>query len=241
MKSVKLHFVHGFLGAPSDWSQTLEFLPNSIDYELHNLWEKPWCLNTENAFQLWANDFLDGLSKNQKHILIGYSLGGRLLLYTLSALQPSFCEGLILISSNPKGLPPEQESERKAWLAQWVHLFQEGAWEDVVHEWNQQPIFEYDNNRPQREESSFSRSLLLGALENWGLHRQRDFSQPILASEVPVFYIHGALDHKYKAIGDGLEGVHMHDVPGGHSPLFSSPEYLASLIQQVVASAEALR
>ncbi|WP_233231459.1 alpha/beta fold hydrolase, partial [Silvanigrella aquatica] len=166
---ITLHFIHGFLGFSSDWDIFKEDFKkyNSVFYSISKYMTSS-NKQENSSFILWASNFNKSALKNkvnQKNILIGYSLGGRLALHTL--IESNRWDAAIIISANP-GL--KSESEKLARIANdnsWANRFQNENWNDVINAWNSQGVFSNMQNTLSREEKLFNKTEVVNILKEF--------------------------------------------------------------------------
>ena len=135
------HFYHGFLGEPCDWQEVVNQLEiqglKSENVVLHNLEAECAELNSV-SFSDWAqyqNNYLE--SRNLQKILVGYSMGGRLLMH----LKPSLFSKAFLIGSHPglsQGRDRRQDRDRY-----WAELLENGKANEWLETWNNQTSANY--------------------------------------------------------------------------------------------------
>lgn len=236
-------FLHGFLGRPSDWSQTAlhlkairpELKPLLVDY-----FSIP-ALAPQNNFDVWGQNFSQWVRNELgpgPHPLIGYSLGGRLALHALENSPDLFNHG-ILISTNP-GLASGAHETRSARVHAdeiWSRRFLTDSWNILIQDWNKQAVFNNSRSQPEsRLEVDYQRPLLAQALVNWSLGRQKDF-RPLLRKPRghSLTWVTGRLDLQAMSLQQEL----LADCPdldvrvieqAGHRILFDAPEALAQLL-----------
>ncbi len=246
MERVGIFFLHGFLGLPSDWRTTLEYLalPGQLNTYLVDYFNIPE-LNPKVQLEDWAaafNHFVEGKG-NQINYLVGYSQGGRLGLHAL-AQKPSLWKRSFFISTNPgfaddlQGFDESSEERSKRWLndTYWSEQFRVGAWQNVIKAWNAQPIFGKSVNESPREENHFSREMLSLALTQWSLAQQINMRKIIHEQVEHLTWIVGAKDKKYLKIGEELHQIvpaldyHVID-QASHRVLADNPGDLAKIIR----------
>jgi 2-succinyl-6-hydroxy-2,4-cyclohexadiene-1-carboxylate synthase len=143
-------------------------------------------------------------------ILLGYSMGGRIALY--SAFSGYF-RALILESASP-GLPIAAERARRlaADRALALRIEQKGI-EAFVNEWEQLPLFASQRSLPaevwqaQRRQRLANRAQgLANSLQGVGTGAQPALHTHLAELQIPVLVITGALDQKFCAIGREMVG-----------------------------------
>lgn len=239
--STKFIFVHGFLGLPSDWQAIQNHLRDHYQnpFESVNLWS--FAAQGATLSQLSAK--VAQLCEPGS-LVIGYSLGGRVLLH-LPGECLSKIAGMILISSHfgwcGEPSPTSDSSEERAVAAEkrvrleqdliWSQRFQSEAWDDVLKSWNDQPIFKNDHNRPQRLEKDFNRKLLAEVIDKASLARQEG---KINSGQIPwnkTLFLYGERDSKYSDLIKKWQTIQpkmaVAALPSGHYPLVNSARTIA--------------
>lgn len=178
MEKRPIRCLHGFLGLPSDWN----FFPGFCGEELYA---------SILPFHDWVFHFHK--KEQEKRLLLGYSLGGRLALHALTA-HPEHWLGAVVISAHP-GLPSKKiREERYAHDLRWADRFEQEPWEALMSDWNQQTIF---TSSVPRQEEDFDRKYLSAAMRTWSLGLQEDLTVAIKNLELPILWIAGAKDPKF--------------------------------------------
>lgn len=233
MGQLELHFFHGFLGVPSDWRAVIECLPENWSVSSHNILQDSHNLKKD-FFSEWARMKEFELSQNvSKKILIGYSLGGRLLYH----LQHEVYEKLILVASHP-GLLRER-SVRLSSDEEWVQKMKELSWADWLKAWNSQDVFSNDRLRPERLQDEKRCDQWAQVLKEWSLAKQVVMDSKIKNHRHKIFWGYGSEDIKFKKLrsrlSQSLEESHLFEIEGaGHGVLFDQPKALAQKIMEIV-------
>jgi 2-succinyl-6-hydroxy-2,4-cyclohexadiene-1-carboxylate synthase len=198
-----IHFLHGFLGKPSDWNfihdkkSTNKYIFHSIEDFMPNDPIK------EKYLQKWAVKFNDFIFKSSqfggdKNILVGYSLGGRLALHSLC--KNNNWKGAIIVSANP-GLTNENdklarlENDKK-----WARRFLEDDWSQLMHDWNAQGVFAGLNSTMHREEKQYDRKKLSQLMLEFSLAKQENLRDFIKQFKFPIHWLAGERDSKFVTI-----------------------------------------
>lgn len=172
---MKLYALHGFLGRPSDWQ---EILPDAVGVDL-----------IPAPFDKWAKQFNDTVEEGS--VLVGYSLGGRLAMHALIQ-NPKLWKGAVIISAKTgmkEGQEPRLANDRK-----WAKRFLNDPWDQLMHDWNSQPVFAADKVEMKRREEDYDRLALSVSLEQWSLGKQAYLEMRELP--MPIFWITGEKDPK---------------------------------------------
>src|SRR5262249_17776365 len=121
-------FLHGFWGQPSDWNDVLSRLPVSCDVWIPDLYEAG-PLPPHNISQ-WVEHFLEAIDQRAGEVqVVGYSMGGRLLLNALMR-EPGRFQRALVLSAYPV-LKGEEKAERTAWGQSWRKRFLEDPWSEL--------------------------------------------------------------------------------------------------------------
>ena len=160
--------VHGFLGLPSDW----DFLRDAgIDVDARTSGDIP----------------------SSGDVLLGYSMGGRLVLHAL--LNGARYRKAVIVSA---GLGVEGESERKARREAdeaWAARFEREDWDTLLLDWNAQAVF--GGHVQLRLEKDFDRPALATALREWSPAVLPAVADRLQEITIPVLWIAGERDRRY--------------------------------------------
>ena len=244
---LEIHFVHGFLGRKDDWDDVIRRLPFKAEIRVSSLIEDFETLFEEREeqgaqidsdrdfFNHWAQIKTKEL-KDSSHtkVLVGYSLGGRLLYH----IDPSLYDRLIVVASNP-GLDHGHKERLKRDQA-WVKLYDEVSSEVWLEEWNSQGVFANDVRRPHRKIEEQEHRKWLELLINLSVAKQRNFLHHGALDFSKLFWLYGANDQIYKLHAERLQKVmspaQIYEISGsGHGVLFDRPSELAHLIGEIVS------
>jgi 2-succinyl-6-hydroxy-2,4-cyclohexadiene-1-carboxylate synthase len=196
MKTLKTVALHGFLGRPTDWAALRLHCDHCPDlFSFAHL-----------SLEQWTEAFHSKMQKEMPErdkILVGYSLGGRLGLHALIRDTAQW-KGAIIISAHPGLASLEERVLRLKKDLQWAHRFQQGAWEEVLREWNEQSVLATSGISLPRKEEEFGRKRLAQALTHWSLGRQVNLREAIHRLSLPILWIVGERDLIYVKIAQEL-------------------------------------
>lgn len=245
MKQV-IYALHGFLGVSTDWQSVQKIIQSEKpdwSFVAVDLFQTPE-LSPAYNFDKWTQNFYRWLYQyeadhfpNQeiKRTIAGYSLGGRLALHVVNA-QPDAWSGAVFLSTNP-GLSNEAEKmQRLESDKKWSEKFLKQSFQETLIEWNNQGVLK-DSFEPSRQESSYQKSDLAGALLNWSLARQRDFRTLIDLWHIRQLWIAGEKDSKFCEILKTLPQTN--EIQGwvvegaSHRLIFEAPEEVAHFLIRV--------
>lgn len=183
------------------------------------------------------NPHLDNL-QNLQSTLVGYSMGGRIAL-NLAAQNPAGFSKLILIGAHP-GLTEDEKPARRAFEKEWMRSFSCLPYETALRLWYEQSLFERLRAHPSFD-AMFQRRLKFPSpyenLTRYSLCEQPNYF--IQLPPVPILYLYGEHDHKYKNIAHHLKEKHPHiqiqQVPNsGHAVPTEAPNQLKAIIHNAM-------
>lgn len=182
----------------------------------------------------WGNWFNSRLSPD-RHVVVGYSLGGRLALHALID-NPTAYQGAVVISSHPGLTSTLERAMRKESDALLAKQFLTKPWDQLMKNWNRQSVFESDFPL-KRNEKECDRTALYRALMQWSLGEQEDLRKPISQLDVPILWIAGEKDAKYRKIAEEMSFYHplskIWIAPqGGHRVHCTNQESLVNCIKE---------
>ena len=234
MENVELHFFHGFLGQPSDWSGVVECVGRKA--VCHNLSEDIIRLGDEISFSAWTRLKQAELSTiKARKILIGYSLGGRLAMH----LDPDSYDQLILLGAHPGLL--EGHEVRLAQDLSWIEKFHSMTTPHWLAAWNAQPVFANYVVPMNRVYKSGEIENQLKALDHFSLGRQEEKWHKLSSLKAKVHWGCGENDKKFLKMQDQLSRClgqdYVFTIPGaGHRVMFDNPQAVAEKIKEVATS-----
>jgi 2-succinyl-6-hydroxy-2,4-cyclohexadiene-1-carboxylate synthase len=243
-----LVMLHGFTGSAASWGNILDTLAArglrviALDLPGHGKSSVP---NDPRryAIERCQQDILAALQELGVHkgraILLGYSMGGRIALYTAFS---GFFRALILESASP-GLadPTEREQRRVSDEALAAGIERDGIAAFVDH-WENLPLFASQKSLPLERREELHRQRLQNnaaglaqSLRGIGTGVQPSLHAQLPNLHVPVLLITGELDTKFTAIArqmaQALPRAQLRIIPGaGHTVHLEQPQEFASLV-----------
>lgn len=223
MTRKKLFALHGNLGTIDDW----KFL-NGSDLLAVDLWD-----HSEKPFPEMAA-YLANLAAEEKPLLLGYSMGGRIALDTLMR-YPARWRGGVILSAHP-GLPGvEERIARRVSDQVWAQLVQKLKWGDFLQMWDRQPALQGGEYLNDRQTLASRSGEIARAFENWSLGCQEDLRPLIAKCRLPILWVTGEKDEKFSALAQEMAQLNPNidhwTISGcGHRVHFENPEAVANLI-----------
>ncbi len=194
--------LHGAVGAASDWRSFASGLAkHGISTRAVDLWRFLQCESVsmpEFGKRLNA-DATGEVSRSQRRILIGYSMGGRLALHAL--LEGGPWDGAVIISANPGLRDTQEAAERRSQDAQWATRALTESWSDFLSAWSTQPILG-GSLRDEREDKKLiqRRREIARSFVDWSVGNQQSLWDRLPEIKIPVLWIAGEHDEKFSAI-----------------------------------------
>ena len=220
-------FVHGFLGNIEDWNPIRNIVKNKFTFINYNLpGHSELTEGTSKSsmkrngqphnFETTARSLRDlckinFYKKKIAPILVGYSMGGRLALYT-ALHYSSVTSGVIIISSDP-GI--KQKSSRSRRLSddkelsiklKMLNNFSTSEW---FEQWYSAPLFGNLKQNPHYQKLLYMRKKIdlkkaADTLVNLSVGNQPSLWNLMKSYSKNGLFIAGALDKKYRRIGEAV-------------------------------------
>ena len=248
-----LVLLHGFTGSARGWGSLLDVLANSfhviaLDMLGHGQSDGP-SEPARYSIEHCRADIIAVLQESGiqagEAILLGYSMGGRIALYTAFS---GYFRALILESASP-GIadPTEREQRRKSDSALADRIEREGI-AAFVHYWERLPLFaSQEALSPEQQEALHQQRLhntaqgLANSLRGVGTGTQPVLHDALPKLALPVLLLTGELDKKFCAIAQDMKFQLLHAqwavVPGaGHTIHLEQPEQFVQLVEAFCAA-----
>ena len=229
--------IHGNLQKPVVWAKLQKELESSqLRFELEDI-SAALPEKTEGAFDVWARTLCGKVEAlpEDKHVLLGYSLGGRLGFHALLEC-PHLWSGAIIVAADP-GLNEAAKTKQVIFDQHWAKRWQTETWEVLWRDWNAQSVFAGRENLMQSAEAEVSRSEIAQIFDVFSKGRQADLrSQLAQLDAPPMLYVSGEDDSKYSALGRELAGLcraMTHEIVEGaaHRVPWESPSAFTNLVK----------
>ena len=249
-----LVLLHGFTGSAAGWGHHIDTLADSglriiaVDLLGHGQSDAPEDAKRY-SIENCQKDILAALQElgvKQGHaIILGYSMGGRIALYTAFS---GYFRALMLESSSP-GL--QDAAEREDRLASDEALAASIEREGVpafVERWERIPLFASQKTLPSECREALHRQRLQNnatglaqSLRGVGTGVQPSLNTQLPTLHIPVLLIAGELDTKFttiaKSMAQALPQSQLHIVPAaGHAVHLEQPQLFTSLVRDFCLS-----
>lgn len=221
--------LHGLMGEGADWKGVMAELPVFIHAAAPDL---PGHGRTRDlpgipGFDTLARD-LAGLAAaefDRPCVIAGYSMGGRVALYTALRFPGRFA-GLVIVSSTAGIDDPQARRERVAADGEKARFLREAGIAPFVDGWYDQPVF----GSLSRAQVATLKKRRIGndplsiaaALERLSQGQQPDLWPELPGLDIPVQVIAGERDNKYRALANRLAGT----VPRGRVDIIAGAGHM---------------
>ena len=169
------------------------------------------------------------------HVLLGYSMGGRLALQALIDGAPF--DRAVIVSA---GLNLEEgREERRARDEAWARRFESDPWDEVIRDWNAQPVF--GGHVIERKEADYDRRELARQLRECSPGVLNPLAPRLHEITIPVLWMAGERDQQYVEIAQRAVALLPHAelwiCPGaGHRVPWEQPELFIERLRRFVGA-----
>ena len=196
--------LHGAVGTASDWRSLGKGLAElGASTRAVDLWRFLQCesVSMPDFGKRLNADAAGEVSRGQKRVLLGYSMGGRLALHAL--LEKGPWDAAVIISANPGLRDPAEISSRHASDTVLATQALTLPWDTFLEKWNSQPLLG-GVMRDEREDKKLiqRRREIARSFVDWSVANQEPLWDRLPEIEIPVLWIAGESDTKYRAIAE---------------------------------------
>lgn len=214
----KLIGLHGFFGQPRDITQL----------GLEHLYALNYFRIAPSTFSSWARRFNKNVDDDT--ILVGYSMGGRLLLHCLLD-DPKKFRAAVVICAHPGLVNQHERHERYRADLAFAEKILTWPWKDLLEYWNASPVLK--NSLPiPRSERDFCRRQLASYLRYFSLGQQQNLRAAINQITIPILWF---MPEQESGRMHGISLKHPRSrcetiQHGGHRFMFEQPQLIARKI-----------
>ncbi|SRR5579884_1122695 len=254
-QQIPLVLLHGFTGSASGWGSLLDMLAISgfhviaIDMLGHGQSDAPADPHRYSMEHCQA-DIIGVLRQLAiqpgEAILLGYSMGGRIALYTAFS---GYFRALILESASPGIADPiEREQRRLSDMALADRIERDGI-ASFVHYWENLPLFASQHSLPPDKQAALHQQRLnnnpqglANSLRGVGTGAQPALHEKLPELTIPVLLLTGGLDSKFCTIAQkmqlsiGRQAQWVVAVGMGHAVHLEDPEGFVKQMQAFCSS-----
>lgn len=246
MKSVV--FLHGFLGSCRDWDSVISFLSeldsSVVCYTLSLPGHSGIPSGDFDSSSQYIVNYVRSLNLDEPPLLVGYSLGGRLLMHSLLK-YPDLADQVCLIAAHPGLLSEAEKRSRYYSDLVWVEKLKSDSYRSFLQEWYAQPLF-YNFSLLSLFNDIFESRLALNnpqdlaeMLQQTSLAHQPDLWLVLERLGIRCSYLCGSSDTKFLEIAKEMDsngwgcriGI-FEDV--GHVVHLEAPEKVARFIAELI-------
>lgn len=207
-------FLHGFMGTGKIWKPIMEQLQDeyycvAVDLPGHGQTETDldnlnFDITAEGLIRLCSKEF------NRPPIICGYSLGGRIALYTALHHPDSF-RAMIIESASP-GIENEREQKKRFLTdSDWAQKLNRSTMREFLVEWYAQPVFSYLSDeriaKIIEKKSSGDPIKMAKAMMIYSQGRQKPMWHKLSGWEKQALIVVGESDLKYCRIAKRVSGL----------------------------------
>jgi 2-succinyl-6-hydroxy-2,4-cyclohexadiene-1-carboxylate synthase len=231
-------FLHGMTGAPSSWDDVAALVGGGVAEPI--LGHAPG-LCRESTFAAEIERLIARLAPLAPVHLVGYSMGARLALGLLAG-APGLFSRATLIGVHPGLAEPGERAERIAADERWARLLETEGIAAFVAAWEAQPLFATQAQLPaevrerhRRRRLAHDPRGLAAAFRALGLGAMPDLWPALPALAMPVTFVAGEIDRKFRAIATRAVArasrADIRLVPGaGHDVVLEAPRAVAAAL-----------
>ena len=200
-----LFCIHGNFQTSKVWAPLARsFKAKNSDLEVISVSLKD---HPQGGFDPWTEDFcnqVDTQAGRNKPYLLGYSLGGRLALHACIH-RPDLWQGVVVVGADPGLGSNEEKNQQFTRDRNWADRLKKEPLEQLVREWDEQPVFCGIENSAPRNLEELDPIQLSQQFEVFSKGLQQNLVPALSELKTPpVLFLAGEKDKKYQQIGDEL-------------------------------------
>lgn len=240
---VEIWCLHGAVGAASDWRSMAKAMAGyGISTRAVDLWRFLQCdsVSMPNFGKQLNADAEGEVSRGQKRVLVGYSMGGRLALHAL--LEGGPWDAAVIISANPGLRDAGEISTRRGQDTVWATQALTFSWSEFLEKWNSQGILG-GAMRDEREDKKLiqRRREIARSFVDWSVANQEPLWERLPEIKIPLLWIAGENDGKFTKIGEEaagrIESAEFAIAPqSGHRVPWENEEWMAGKLRDWLAT-----
>ncbi len=237
--------LHGFMGHGGDWEPVAKLLGERffvIAPDLAGHGANLQCERGEMTMGAVAHAVITLLEQIEisKCTGVGYSMGGRLLLY-LATHYPERFDWIVLESASPGLATQAEQMQRKQWDLLTAERLRKMRFEDFLRQWYEMPLFDTFRAHANYDEA-FARRLkndpkqLALSMEEMGTGSMGSLWEEWARLELDSLLIVGEHDAKYRNVAHEMAKLNKKAnvvvvAEAGHNVHFEQPEQFATLLK----------
>lgn len=228
--------LHGAVGVAADWREfSKNAAASAIGTRAVDLWRFLECspMSLPDFAKALNAEAGGEVKRGIGRALLGYSMGARMALHALAEPDHPW-QAAVIVSGHP-GLENESDrSARRAADAEWGTRAFTTGWTEFLRDWNAQPVL---GNAMIRNDAAMTRLVsrrqeIARSFIDWSLGNQEPLWNRLAEIRIPVLWIVGEKDEKFRAIAERAVGLlpkaKLVVAPGaGHRVPWEVPEWFA--------------
>lgn len=209
--------LHGAVGMAADWNGCSKLLAAAGHAVRRvDLWRYLDCVPM--SLEEFGRAFCEEVERSGEsdHVLVGYSMGGRLGLHALleaEGRKADLFRAAVIVSAHPGLRDPEERVLRLARDAEWAGRALAGDWNSFLDDWGRQAVL----GHPARDAAQLTpdgladrrllqprRQAVARSFMDWSLGQQGDLRNRLGSISCPLLWLTGAEDAKFSALAEEL-------------------------------------
>lgn len=237
---VTLWCLHGAVGMAADW-QSFSHQMARLGYDVRavDLWRFLACC-PKSLNETAAAINAEARALPGRHILIGYSMGGRLALHALLESNHPW-HAAVIISAHTGLRAASEKSDRLKKDTEWSVLCHQNEWHQFLDLWQSQDVLQGPAPQwPDRGALHLRRKEIARSFIDWSLGVQDDLLATIPHIHIPVLWLTGARDPKFTRIAEQAlpllpSATHLLLPDAGHRLPWEQPEAFVEIVREFLA------
>ncbi len=198
--------LHGAVGAAADWRDVAKRLAGQgIGTRAVDLWRFLDCcpMSLLDFAQALNAEAAGEVSRGNGRVLIGYSMGGRMVLHALLEKNHPW-QAAVIVSAHPGMESAEEIAARRVIDTEWASLALTGNWQDFLTRWDAQAVLTGAaiRNAPETSRLMLRRREIARSFVDWSLAAQSPLWDRLAEITIPVLWIVGENDRKFTALAE---------------------------------------
>ncbi|MES2995567.1 MAG: alpha/beta fold hydrolase [Verrucomicrobiota bacterium] len=206
--------LHGAVGMAADWRDFAKRLAEKkLASRAVDLWRFLECqpLPIGNFGTAFNADAGGETFRGNGRVLIGYSMGGRLALHALLEKNHPW-QAAVIISAHPGWESATDRESRRETDAAWAAKAFSGDWQSFLTDWSAQPVLggSFPRDPGTLNAQLLRRREIARSFIDWSLGAQEPLWDRLPGITVPVLWIAGENDAKFRALAERAAALTPH-------------------------------
>lgn len=194
-------FLHGAFGMAVDWRFHTKIMADAgYATRAVDLWRFHDCQSLtlpETAAALNA----EVAACEGRHIIVGYSMGGRIALHAILDKKSPWIGGVV-ISAHPGLADEEEKRKRRESDAEWSLRCLHTPWDELLEQWSSQVVLRCRNESAwgDRKNLESRKGPVARSFVQWSLGTQDDLRESLAGNHMPLLWLTGGNDQKFSTL-----------------------------------------